>query len=176
MRYLLPLLGLIIAALVAAILIIGSSEVNSDPKAGPPNRIAAVDEDNSLVAAIKARPDLSRFYRLLSEGGQLDRLREDKYTIIAPDNRALFFNQGTVERLAVNRKDLRSVLKFHIVKGRVKKLSHLNNLTSIRGDELSVSVDGKKKFIQDGRVKDRQKTSNGTIYIVDQLLMPPGTY
>lgn len=176
-RYLLPLLGLMIALLTVAVIFAGDifTGGKQEPAPAGANRIAPIDRSTSLADTIKQRPDLSHFYRMLSASGQLKKLEsKDKYTVFAPNNQALFFNQGTVERLLASKSQLREVVKFHISKGRIKGLHDRENLISLGGDQLSVNIDGDKKFVQDGLAIDKQQSDNGVVYIIDELLLPPG--
>lgn len=182
---LLPPLGLII---VAALIIIGLFNIINQPKQKPsastgaitaaerPNDTTVVIENGGdLRQTLKANRGLSQFYQALEEGRQLGRLDgKAKYTVFAPTNEALALNQGTVETIMLRKRTLRRIIKLHLVKGK-QRLAHLERLNSLSGEEITVSVKGRKQFIQDALVVDKIKASNGTIYLIDDLMLPPGS-
>jgi uncharacterized surface protein with fasciclin (FAS1) repeats len=99
-------------------------------------------------------------------------------TVFAPTDAAFkAVPKATLDRLAGDRAALRRVLLYHVVKGnataaRVVKLRSTKTLAgpriSIRVKDGSVFLNGSTKV-----VKTDIGASNGTIHVVDKVLLPP---
>ncbi|MEO5788830.1 MAG: fasciclin domain-containing protein [Gelidibacter sp.] len=139
---------------------------------------AMADKDlSTLVSALKAA-DLAT---MLSEPGE--------YTVFAPSNQAFEkLPQKTRDDLMKpeNKKMLTDVLTYHVVPGIItsdKLMADIKGgngsytFKTVKGDELTASMNGDKFVIKDGSGKKAQvvlanvPASNGIIYVIDTVLM-----
>jgi uncharacterized surface protein with fasciclin (FAS1) repeats len=135
-------------------------------------------DHTTLVAAVKA-------------AGLVDTLSgPGPFTVFAPTNAAFAkLPAGTVESLVQpqNKPTLTTILTYHVVPGvytakdlmaLAKKGSGQNQLTTVEGEPLGVSAEGKKVYITDVKGNSVAVTipnvmqSNGVIHVVNGVLMP----
>ncbi len=101
------------------------------------------------------------------------------FTVFAPTDQA--FNSlppGTLEVLLKpeNKEQLRSVLTYHVVQGRVAATDvvKLTSARTVNGQELRISVLKGVVRLNESRVtKTDIAASNGLIHVVDRVLVPP---
>jgi len=120
---------------------------------------------NTLVTAVKA-------------AGLVGTLKgKGPYTVFAPNDAAFAkLPPGTVESLLKNKAKLATILKYHVVAGRVKA-------ADVAGKSLMVrTVAGQPVKVEGGfgvRVNDANviqpdiEASNGVIHVIDTVLIPP---
>lgn len=140
---------------------------------------AAQSKDHTtLVAAVKA-------------AGLVDTLKGDgPFTVFAPTNAA--FNKlpaGTVDTLLKpeNQEQLKKVLTYHVVPGRVtskqlemmiKKGNGEAMLTTVEGEKLTAMMDGSNIVLKDAKGQTATVTQadvmqkNGVIHVIDTVLLP----
>ncbi len=120
---------------------------------------------NTLVTAVKA-------------AGLVNTLKgKGPYTVFAPNDLAFAkLPPGTVESLLKDKSKLATILKYHVVAGRVKAADVAGKslkVETVAG--IPVNVDGSLGV----RVNDAQviqpdiKASNGVIHVIDTVLIPP---
>ncbi|GAA5511536.1 hypothetical protein Dcar01_00247 [Deinococcus carri] len=135
-------------------------------------------QENTLYDVIVADDRFSTFRDLLSDAGLTETLTDGDYTIFAPTNEAFdALPEGTLATLEANPELLRQVLSYHIVQGRVSagQLASGTSLNAMAGGALPTSMNGNMQMIGTAGVTGTVTTaSNGTIYVINQVLMPPG--
>lgn len=135
-------------------------------------------QENTLYDVIVADERFSTFRDLLSDAGLTETLTDGDYTIFAPTNEAFdALPEGTLATLEANPELLRQVLSYHIVQGRVSagQLASGTSLNAVAGGALPTSMNGSMQMIGTAGVTGTVTTaSNGTIYVINQVLMPPG--
>ena len=130
--------------------------------------IAMADEANfsTLVAA-------------LSAAGLVEAVSgEEQLTVFAPTNAA--FDAVGKDAIAdllkpENKEKLSKILTFHVVKGSVKStdLTDGQEVETLQGGKLKVSIkDGKVMIGKANVVTADVAASNGTIHVIDTVLMP----
>lgn len=119
---------------------------------------------NTLAAALKA-------------AGLVEALQgEGPFTVFAPTDAAFAaLPEGTVESLLKpeNRDKLVSILKYHVVSGRVYS-DQLSNgkVATLSGSKVMVNLDDGAR-INDSNVATADiETSNGVIHVIDRVLLP----
>ncbi len=131
-------------------------------------KVAVGSKDHTtLVAALKA----AEYVDVLANAGP--------FTVFAPTNDA--FNKlpkGTVEGLLVPDKkgDLRNILEYHVSVGVYKEdmLQDGQSLGQANGDNIQITKkDGKLVVNGTANVVATVKASNGLIYVIDGVLLPP---
>lgn len=169
---------LCVAAL--GLVVAGCGDDNDDEAAAPTTTEmtapAAASED--IVATAQATPDLSTLVAAVTAADLGPTLQGDgPYTVFAPDNAAFAEIQDTVDTLLKpeNKKDLANVLTYHVVEGAVKAadLSDGQEVTTVQGDKLTVSIDGDTVKVGDATVTQPDVTaSNGIVHVIDTVLVP----
>jgi uncharacterized surface protein with fasciclin (FAS1) repeats len=119
------------------------------------------------VAAVKA----ADYVDVLSNAGP--------FTVFAPTNAAFDkLPAGTVDGLLKPeaKKDLRNVLEYHVTTSSLKEEYLKDGMTigMVNGGNVKVSkgADGKIK-INDANVLAAVPASNGMVYVIDAVLLPP---
>ena len=141
--------------------------------------VAAGSKDHTtLVAAVKAADLVAT---LQSKG---------PFTIFAPTNSAFAkLPAGTVENLLKpeNKATLSAILTYHVVAGNLDANAVLAAikagqgkavLTTVNGDKLTASLDGKNVILTDEKggiaivTATNLKASNGVVHVIDSVVMP----
>ena len=115
----------------------------------------------------------------LQAAGLADTLSgEGPFTVFAPTDDAFAgLPAGTVEALLGDIPALTDILLYHVVSGNVMAADvvTLDSATTLQGGDLSVSVDGGTVLINDARVVIADiQAANGTIHVIDSVLIPSG--
>lgn len=114
---------------------------------------------------------------LLSDAGLTDLLINNEFTIFAPTNDA--FAAVDPETLAVIASDpdtLKAVLTYHVVQGKVTgdQVAAATQLRSEQGASLNFKLDGSTQMVNEAMVDGTPvEASNGYIYAINQVLLPP---
>lgn len=132
-------------------------------------KIAVGSKDHTtLVAALKQ----ADYVTVLSNAGP--------FTVFAPTNAAFVkLPAGTVDGLMKNdkRDDLRNILEYHVSIGVFKEdmLQDGQTIGQANGDNITISksADGKIKINGKANIVAAIPASNGLIYVVDEVLLPP---
>lgn len=121
---------------------------------------------NTLVAAVQA-------------GDLVETLKsEGPFTVIAPTDEAFAkLPEGTVESLLLpeNKDQLVKILTFHVIPGDVKAAQALDSgsAETVEGGVLQFSVDGEQPQVNGiNIIKTDIETTNGTIHVIDEVLLP----
>jgi uncharacterized surface protein with fasciclin (FAS1) repeats len=145
----------------------GQSAVQDNESKPDVVKVAVGSADHTtLVAALKA----AEYVDVLSNAGP--------FTVFAPVNAAFdALPDGTVETLLKkeNQADLRNILEYHVYVGKLNPdlLQDGQSLGMVNGDNASITKVGEEIKINGATVKGTVDASNGIIYIVDQVLLPP---
>lgn len=99
------------------------------------------------------------------------------FTVFAPSDSAFSSIQKDVDSLLKpeNKTKLAKVLNYHVVSGKLKStdLKDGQELTTIQGEKLKVSVKDKKVMVGGANVTGADvNASNGIIHVIDKVLMP----
>ncbi|HXD28957.1 MAG TPA: fasciclin domain-containing protein [Arthrobacter sp.] len=105
----------------------------------------------------------------------VDTLNSDEFTVFAPVDDAF---------AAIPKKDLNSVvedadmlskvLTYHVVPGQMTPDEVVGTHKTVEGDEVKVTGSGDNLKVNDASVIcGGVKTANATVYLIDQVLMPP---
>lgn len=146
----------------------GQENVKDDVSQKDVVKIAMASPDHTTLVAALKQADL---VTSLSNAGP--------FTVFAPTNEA--FNKlpkGTVEGLMKNDKkdDLVNILQYHVFVSALQPSSFQDGqtLNMVNGDNLKVSVkDGKITLNGTAHVINTIPASNGMIYVIDEVLLPP---
>ncbi len=122
-------------------------------------------------------PELSTFQALVRQAGLDAALTDQEVTIFAPTDDAFKdVPAATLDKLAKDPEQLRQVLNFHMVNGKVLAANVTSNtaLDTLQGAKLNVSKAGDYLVVEEA-MATRTDLSSGkaTIHVVDRVLMPP---
>ncbi|WP_343216500.1 fasciclin domain-containing protein [Deinococcus aestuarii] len=99
------------------------------------------------------------------------------FTVFAPTNAAFAkVPADQLQALLNNPAQLRAVLLYHVVPGRVTsaQVAGLSSATTAQGGTLTVSASGGTVRINDATVTQADvPASNGVIHVIDTVLLPP---
>lgn len=98
------------------------------------------------------------------------------FTVFAPTDKAFAkLPKGTVESLLQEPEKLKAILTYHVVPGRVTaaEVIKLKSAKTVNGQAVTISRRGKHVLINGARViKADVQASNGTIHVIDTVLLP----
>lgn len=148
--------------------VVGQSAVQDDQSQKDIVKVAVGSPDHTtLVAAVKA----AEYVDVLSNAGP--------FTVFAPTNAAFEkLPAGTVDGLLKPeaKNDLRNILEYHVTTSSLKEEYLKDGMTigMVNGGNVKVSkgADGKIK-INDANVLGAVPASNGMVYVLDAVLLPP---
>lgn len=146
----------------------GQSAVQDDVSQRNIVQVAVSSTDHStLVKALQA----AEYVDVLANAGP--------FTVFAPTNDAFAaLPQGTLDDLLKpeNKARLRDILEYHVYVGVVKEdmIKDEMILNQVNLSNATVSKKDGKITVNDANVLGTINTSNGIIYSVDKVLLPPG--
>jgi uncharacterized surface protein with fasciclin (FAS1) repeats len=145
----------------------GQSAVKDDVSEKDIVRVAVGSPDHTtLVTALKA----AAYVDVLANAGP--------FTVFAPTNAA--FNKlpaGTVEGLLKpeSKEALRNILEYHVSVG-VYKLENLKDgqkINQVNLDDVTIGIKDGKYTVNGANIVATVPASNGIVYVVDAVLLPP---
>ena len=145
----------------------GQSAVQDDDSQKDVVKIAVGSKDHTtLVAALKA----AEYVDVLSNAGP--------FTVFAPVNAAFdALPKGTLDDLLKpeNKDKLRSILEYHVYVGVLKDALMSDGLSygMASGQNVTIGNKDSKMTVNGANIIATVPASNGIIYIVDAVLLPP---
>ncbi len=135
----------------------------------------------TIVETAQGAEDFSTLVSAVEAAGLAETLSgEGPYTVFAPTNEAFeALPEGALDDLLMeeNSDQLESVLTYHVVPSAAMAadLSDGQELETVNGEMLTVSIDGDTVMIGDATVVQPDvEASNGVIHGIDTVLMPSG--
>ena len=117
----------------------------------------------TLVAAVQAT-------------GLVDTLNgEGPFTVFAPSDEAFAkLPAGTVEGLLANPEELKKVLTYHVVAGKVMSgdVVTMTSATTVQGGTVAIDASNGVKINESMVVTPDIECSNGVIHVIDSVLVP----
>jgi uncharacterized surface protein with fasciclin (FAS1) repeats len=118
----------------------------------------------TLVAAVKA-------------AGLVDTLKgAGPFTVFAPTDEAFAkLPPGTVEALLKNPEELKTILLYHVVSGKVlaAQVMKMKSAKTVEGSPVKIHVSGGSVMVNNAKViKADIMCDNGVIHVIDTVLMP----
>ncbi len=169
-----------------------SSEMSEDEQAIYDARQAEEDKKpTNLTAVVQGNPDLSTASTMVAISGIAVDLKDDgPFTVFIATN-AAFDKMGPDEvsklMTAEDKTELASMARYGLVEGDMKSADIAKaiadgggtaSLTTLEGGVLKVMMDGDKIVLEDGAgnkinvIEADIDSSNGTVHIIDTVLMP----
>ena len=140
------------------------------------------DHDMSSKDVVETAISAGNFETLtaaLGAAGLVEILKsEGPFTVFAPTDEAFaMLPAGTVESLLMpeNKQKLIDILTYHVVAGNVKAVDviKLSSAETVNGQTVTIKLQDGKVYINNAAVvKADIESSNGTIHVIDAVLMP----
>jgi len=151
-----------------------------DKTAGGQEAVKDNDSEKDVVKVAVSSKDHTTLVTALQKADLVTALSNaGPFTVFAPTNEAFAkLPAGTLDELMKDSKkeDLRNILQYHVTLGVLKPESFSNGQTlgMVNGDNVTVGVkDGKVILNNSVHVIASVPASNGIIYVVDNVLLPP---
>ena len=136
-----------------------------------------------IVDTAMAAKNLTTLVTALKAAGLVETLKgAGPFTVFAPDDKAFSkLPAGALDALLADPVKLKQVLTYHVIPGNIMAADAMNMSSptsppTVNGATLQVTKRKGKLKINDATVtKADIKASNGTIHIIDGVLMPPAT-
>lgn len=138
---------------------------------------SSVPTGNTIAAIVANDPNFSTLLSAVQAAGLVETLSSPgPYTVFAPTNAAFAkVPQDQLTALLNNREQLRALLLYHVVPGRVTsaQVSGLSSATTASGGTLNITTSGNTVRINDATViRADIPASNGIIHVIDTVLQP----
>jgi len=133
--------------------------------------------EGNIVTTAAGAGQFNTLLKLAKQAGLVGALEgKGPLTVFAPTDAAFAkVPKATLAALAHNRKELRAVLLYHVLKGRITaaKLVKLHSVKTLNGQSLRVRVKNGVVTLGGVRViKTNIAASNGVIHVIDGVLIP----
>lgn len=141
---------------------------------------AAAEAEKDIVDTAVAAGSFKTLVSLVKAAGLVDVLKGDgPFTVFAPTDAAFAkVPKALLEKLAKDKALLKQVLTYHVVSGNVtaKQVVKLHSAKTVQGKAVGIMVKNGKVVLNKkvNVVKTDIGTSNGTIHVIDAVLLPPG--
>lgn len=136
----------------------------------------AVAEEMDIVDTAVSAGQFTTLVKAVQEAGLVETLKgEGPFTVFAPTDEAFAkLPEGTLEALLNDKDQLRAILTYHVVAGKVMAADvQAGAVTTVQGDTFDVTIDyGKVKVDQANVVATDIVTSNGVIHVIDSVILP----
>jgi uncharacterized surface protein with fasciclin (FAS1) repeats len=142
-----------------------------------PSAVAARGQERNIVQTAAAAGQFNTLLALAKHAGLAGTLAgKGPFTVFAPTDAAFAkVPKSVLNSLKHNRRELRAVLLYHVLKGRIRaaKLVKLHSVKTLNGQSLTVRV--KHGTVSVGRarvIKANIAASNGVIHVINRVLIP----
>ena len=162
---------------VAATTAVGVAAVGSTASAHPPADLARASASKDIVQTAVAAGQFKTLTSLLKQAGLAGTLKaKGPYTVFAPTDAAFAkVPKATLNALGKDKAKLRSVLLYHVAKGKLTaaKVVKLHSVKTLNGQSLKVRISHGTVTVGGARViKTDIGASNGVIHVIDKVLIP----
>jgi transforming growth factor-beta-induced protein len=146
--------------------------------AAPPSLAHAQPMSADIVDTAVSAGNFTTLATALEATGLVDTLKgPGPFTVFAPTDAAFAkLPAGTLDSLLANPDQLRAVLTYHVVAGRVTAADvvKLHSATTVQGEDVAISTSGSSVRINNATVTTADiMASNGVIHVIDTVILPP---
>jgi uncharacterized surface protein with fasciclin (FAS1) repeats len=136
-----------------------------------------MDPTMNIVEAAISAGSFNTLVEALKAVGLVDVLSgEGPFTVFAPTDEAFAkIPAADLEALLADQQDLRSVLTYQVVPGRVyaEDVVNLSSAVTVNGQALDVTVKDPKVLIDEATVISTDvEATNGVIHVIDRVIFP----
>ena len=133
--------------------------------------------EKNIVQTAVAAGKFKTLASLLKKAGLADTLQgKGPFTVFAPTDAAFAkVPSATLEALGKDKAKLRSVLLYHVAKGKLTaaKVVKRDSVKTLNGQRVKIRVRDDKVFVGGARVTTADvAASNGVIHIINKVLIP----
>jgi uncharacterized surface protein with fasciclin (FAS1) repeats len=164
---------------LAAVTAVAVAAVGPSASASVPSQGNAVQASakKDIVETATAAGKFKTLTSLLKQAGLAGTLQgKGSYTVFAPTDAAFAkVPKATLQALGQDKAKLRSVLLYHVAKGKLTaaKVVKRSSVKTLNGQSLRVRVSGDKVTVGGARVtKPDVAASNGVIHVINKVLIP----
>ncbi len=156
-----------------------SKNVTKEAEGVPQEAANVVEKSDQNIMQTLANRNFVTLVQLINVAGLEKPLAgEGIYTVFAPTDKAFAeLPNGTVPALMNNTTELKKVLTYHIVAGKILMKKDIENMTSIKtleGGELTVNVTANGIKVGGANITEADiAANNGVIHQIDKVLIPP---
>jgi uncharacterized surface protein with fasciclin (FAS1) repeats len=167
----------LLTSIVLASVLAPAAIAGADTNPATPAKAAT---GRNIVQTANAAGDFKTLVTLVKRAGLTGALSgESKLTVFAPTDAAFKkVPKATLAKLLADRAQLRRVLLYHVVAGDVKaaQVVQLRSAKTLAGPRVRIRTQGGKVFLNNSSrvVKTDVAASNGTIHVINRVLLPPG--
>jgi uncharacterized surface protein with fasciclin (FAS1) repeats len=146
--------------------------------AGSAASLAVAAKPQNIVQTAQAAGQFRTLASLLKQAGLANTLAsKGPFTVFAPTDAAFArVPKSTLDALANDKEQLKAVLLYHVVKGRVtsKQAVKLSSAKTLAGPAVRIKTTGSSVFVNGAKVtKADIRASNGVIHVINRVLVPP---
>ncbi len=131
---------------------------------------------NTIVETAVSAGNFKTLVAAVQAAGLVDNLNgEGPFTVFAPSDDAFAkLPAGTVEGLLANPEELKKVLTYHVVAGKVMSgdVVTMTSATTVQGGTVAIDASNGVKINESMVVTPDIECSNGVIHVIDSVLMP----
>jgi len=141
-----------------------------------PQAARAQGEPGTIVDIAVGNPDFSTLVTAVQAAGLVELLSAPKArTVFAPSNAAFEkLPAGTLEALLQDTNELRKVLLYHVVNGRVRSTDLVaGKVVTVQGAAATVDLSAGVQIEGANVVAADVEAGNGVIHVIDTVLLPP---
>ncbi len=169
-KLILPIVVLVVALATAAVAIGGN---DSGSTAQPAAKPAKKDIVQTAVAAV----DFDTLVSLVKRAGLAKTLSgKGPFTVFAPTDAAFAkVPDATLQAVAADKARLRSVLLYHVAKGKLSAatVAKRRSVKTLNGQRVAIRVRANRVFVGGARVISPDVgASNGVIHAINRVLIP----
>jgi len=156
----------------------GASVAQAVPDGGQSN-VQDNESERNVVQVAVSSPDHKTLVAALKAAEYVDALSNaGPFTVFAPTDAAFgALPAGTVEDLVKpeNKDKLRNILEYHVYVGVIREnmMRDGMSLNQVNGQNIKLTNAGDKIQVNGANVIAVVPTTNGIIYVIDQVLLPP---
>lgn len=131
----------------------------------------------NIVETAVAAGTFNTLAKALTETGLIKALeKEGPFTVFAPTDEAFSkLPKGTLENLLKNKEQLKKILLYHVVSGKVmaSDVVNLKSASTLEGQDVNIMIADGDVMINNAKViKADVNASNGVIHVIDKVLIP----
>ena len=162
---------------LAATTAVGVATIAPTASARPTADAARASAAKNIVQTAVAAGQFKTLASLLKQAGLAGTLQaKGPYTVFAPTDAAFAkVPKATLQALGKDKAKLRSVLLYHVAKGKLDaaKVVKRTSVKTLNGKSVRVRVKDGKVTVGGARVaKADVKASNGVIHVINKVLIP----
>jgi len=135
-----------------------------------------VADSMDIVDTAVASGQFTTLVKAVQEAGLVETLKgEGPFTVFAPTDEAFAkLPEGALEALLNDKDQLRAVLTYHVVAGKVMAADvQAGEVTTVQGDTLEITItDGNVMVDQANVIATDVEASNGVIHVLDSVVLP----